>query len=44
MLHGVNRDHLLGFFGCSAYEDVTEIFRILDSNEDWMTKSNELEN
>jgi len=39
-----NRYHLLGFCGRSAYEDVTEIFQILDSNEDWMTKCNELEN
>jgi len=44
MLHGANRDHLLGFCGHLAFEDVTEIFRILDSNEDWMTKCNELEN
>jgi len=44
MLHGANRDHLLGFCGHSAFEDVTEIFCILDSNKDWMTKCNELEN
>jgi len=44
MLHGVNRYHVLGFCGRSAFEDVTEIFHILDSNEDWMTKCNELEN
>jgi len=44
MLHGANRDHLLGFCGHSAFEDVIEIFCILDSNEDWMTKCNELEN
>jgi len=44
MLHGSYRDHLLGFFGQSMHKDVTEIFRILDSNEDWMTKTNELEN
>jgi len=44
MLHGSNRDHLLGFCSQSAHEDVTEIFRILDSNEDWMMKTNKLEN
>jgi len=44
MLHGANRDHLLGYMGRSANENVTKIFRIFDSNEDIMTKSNELEN
>jgi len=44
MLHGTCRDHLLGYMGCQATENVTDIFSILDSNKDFMTKCNKLEN
>jgi len=44
MLHGACRDHLLGYMGRNANDNITDIFHILDSNEDFMTKGNELEN
>jgi len=43
ILNGTNRFSLLGFCGLTIQDEVPEIFRILDSNEDPTTKFQALE-